>query len=50
MAFPQKARETLGWVHGDPIERVRHSVEWHLAHPPPRDDQDFGADDRALQP
>ncbi|MDQ3572506.1 MAG: NAD-dependent epimerase/dehydratase family protein [Actinomycetota bacterium] len=49
MASPQKARETLAWVHGDPQERVRDSVRWHVAHPPPDDDHDFAADERALE-
>jgi nucleoside-diphosphate-sugar epimerase len=44
----EKAREALGWVHGDPHERVRDSVLWHLAHPP-EDDEGFDADDRALE-
>jgi nucleoside-diphosphate-sugar epimerase len=48
MASPQKARERLGWVHGDPRESVRDSVSWHLANPPPDDEQDFTADDKAL--
>jgi nucleoside-diphosphate-sugar epimerase len=48
MASAEKARETLGWVHGDPKERVRDSVRWHLTHPPPDDDHDFDADERAL--
>jgi nucleoside-diphosphate-sugar epimerase len=49
MASANKAREALGWVHGDPKQRVHNSVRWHMAHPPTGDDQDFGADDRALE-
>jgi nucleoside-diphosphate-sugar epimerase len=49
MASPEKARETLGWVHGDPQKRVRDSVRWHLAHAPSDDDHDFAADERALE-
>jgi nucleoside-diphosphate-sugar epimerase len=49
LASADKAREALGWVHGDPRERVRDSVRWHLDHPPRDDDQDFDADERALQ-
>jgi nucleoside-diphosphate-sugar epimerase len=49
MASPEKARAALGWVHGDPQDRVRDSVRWHLAHPPAADDQDFTADERALR-
>ena len=50
MASPAKARDALGWVHGDPKERVRDSVRWHLDHRPADDDgQDFAADERALQ-
>ena len=45
----EKAREVLGWVHGDPKGRVRDSVRWHLDHPPADCDQDFSADARALQ-
>lgn len=49
MASAEKAREVLGWVHGDPRERVRESVRWHVAHPPSDDDHDFAADERALE-
>jgi len=49
IASAEKARETLGWTHSDPRERVRDSVRWHLAHAPIDDDQDFTADERALQ-
>lgn len=48
MTSAEKARETLGWVHGDPQERVRDSARWHVARPPPDDDHDFAADERAL--
>lgn len=29
-----KARRVLGWTEADPMESLRRSVEWHLAHPP----------------
>jgi nucleoside-diphosphate-sugar epimerase len=43
-----KAREELGWTHGDLRERVRESVSWHLANAPADDGHDFAEDDRAL--
>lgn len=49
MASAGKAREVLGWVHGDARERVVDSVRWHLAHPPENEDHDFAADERALR-
>lgn len=47
LVSPAKANDVLGWVHRDPAECVRESVEWHLQHPPTLD-ADFSADDRAL--
>jgi nucleoside-diphosphate-sugar epimerase len=44
-----KACALLGWRQTDPVEGVRRSVRWHLAHPPEREDPDFAADDRALE-
>ena len=43
-----KARRTLGWEPDDPMETLRRSVEWHLAHPPQDDEATFDDDDRAL--
>jgi nucleoside-diphosphate-sugar epimerase len=43
-----KAREMLGWEHGDPGAGIEQSVRWHLAHPPTDPDPGFEADDRAL--
>lgn len=43
-----KARQVLGWVEGDPGERVIESVTWHLANPPADANADFSADDTAL--
>lgn len=44
-----KARRVLGWEPADPMDTLRRSVEWHLAHPPQGDaDATFEADDRAL--
>lgn len=42
-----KARRVLGWTETDPMDALRRSVAWHLAHPPD-DDGDFSADDEAL--
>jgi hypothetical protein len=38
----------LGWEETDPMEALRRSVGWHLAHPPAGDDDGFDGDDRAL--
>ncbi len=43
-----KAQAALGWVHRDPADCVRESVGWHMRHPP-RGDDDFSADDKALR-
>lgn len=48
LVTPTKAERLLGWVHGDVADCVRRSVEWHLAHPPAEDSDDFSADDTAL--
>jgi UDP-glucose 4-epimerase len=42
-----KARTMLGWEETDPMEALRRSVAWHLAHPP-EDDAGFDGDDQAL--
>ena len=47
LASAAKAQNVLGWVHRDPADCVRESVEWHMEHPP-AGDLDFSADDRAL--
>jgi nucleoside-diphosphate-sugar epimerase len=47
-ATARKARTTLGWTTSDPLETLRTTVRWHLAHPPANPDVDFSADDRAL--
>jgi UDP-glucose 4-epimerase len=49
LADPSKARIGLDWVHSEPEECLRTSVAWHLANPPPDQDPDFSADDRALE-
>jgi UDP-glucose 4-epimerase len=43
-----KARTKLGWTETAPMESLRRSVAWHLAHPPTGDDPGFEADDQAL--
>lgn len=47
LASPAKAKDVLEWVHRDPAECVRDSVEWHMQQSP-TSDADFVADDRAL--
>src|SRR5713226_6254419 len=47
-ASAQRARALLGWTTSDPVQRLRATVRWHLAHPPSDADSDFSADDRAL--
>jgi nucleoside-diphosphate-sugar epimerase len=47
-ASANKARRMLGWTTSDPLETLRTTVRWHLAHPPSEEDPDFSADDRAL--
>jgi nucleoside-diphosphate-sugar epimerase len=47
-ADASKARRTLGWQPGEPLEGLRLSVQWHLANPPTTPDPGFEADDRAL--
>lgn len=44
-----RARRALGWSDSDPMDAVRASVAWHLAHPPPEPEPDFSADDAALR-
>jgi nucleoside-diphosphate-sugar epimerase len=49
MCDSAKARRLLGWQDSDPMEALRRSVAWHLAHPPTYDGiDDFGADEAAL--
>jgi nucleoside-diphosphate-sugar epimerase len=48
LTVPVKARERLGWEHADPLEGLRASVQWHLAHPPAEANEDFEEDERAL--
>jgi nucleoside-diphosphate-sugar epimerase len=43
-----KARTMLGWDETDPMEALRRSVAWHLAHPPADNDAGFDGDDQAL--
>jgi len=43
-----KARAVLGWHDRDPMEALRRSVAWHLAHPPSAPDPGFEADEAAL--
>jgi nucleoside-diphosphate-sugar epimerase len=47
-ASARRARALLAWTTSDPVETLRATVSWHLAHPPPDADSDFTADDRAL--
>jgi len=47
-ASGKKARAMLGWQTSDPMETLRTTVRWHLAHPPADADTNFEADDRAL--
>ncbi|MEA2183916.1 MAG: hypothetical protein QOF69_3101 [Solirubrobacteraceae bacterium] len=47
LASPAKANDVLEWVHRNPAECVRESVEWHMQHPPTTN-ADFDADDHAL--
>jgi len=47
-ATARRARALLGWTTSDPVETLRATVSWHLAHPPLEADPDFTPDDRAL--
>ena len=47
-ATARKARQILGWTTSDPLETLRATVQWHLAHPPANPDGDFAKDDHAL--
>jgi nucleoside-diphosphate-sugar epimerase len=47
-ASGRRARALLGWTTSDPVETLRATVSWHLAHPPLEADPDFTPDDRAL--
>ena len=44
-----KARRVLGWEESDSADALRRTVEWHLANPPQTSDEDFSADDAALE-
>ncbi len=44
-----KARTVLGWRESPRAECIRTSVDWHLAHPPAEPNDDFSADDAALE-
>jgi nucleoside-diphosphate-sugar epimerase len=48
LTSPAKAQALLGWLHRNPSDCVRESVNWHLQHPLDSGDGDFDADDRAL--
>lgn len=48
-ASARKARALLGWSTTDPFATLQTTVRWHLAHPPQKADDDFSADDRALE-
>ena len=48
-ASAERARSLLGWTTSDPFETLRTTVRWHLANPPPDAEDDFSADDRALE-
>jgi len=47
-ASARRAHALLGWTTSDPVQTLRATVSWHLAHPPSDADSDFGSDDRAL--
>jgi nucleoside-diphosphate-sugar epimerase len=49
LASAQKARRVLSWTTSDPLETLRATVRWHLAHPPGDASDDFTEDDRALE-
>ncbi|MBW3588700.1 MAG: NAD-dependent epimerase/dehydratase family protein [Actinobacteria bacterium] len=44
-----KAREMLGWECADWYESIKVTVDWHLSNSPEVTDQDFAADDKALE-
>ena len=48
LACAAKARDQLGWSETDPDVALRRAVDWYLRHPPSDVDQDFTADDLAL--
>jgi nucleoside-diphosphate-sugar epimerase len=49
LADATKARDLLDWTHAPAEECLRKSVAWHVAHPPPANDDDFTSDDAALR-
>jgi nucleoside-diphosphate-sugar epimerase len=44
-----KARTVLGWRESPRAATIKISVDWHLANPPAEADEDFSADDAALE-
>jgi nucleoside-diphosphate-sugar epimerase len=48
LVSPAKAQALLNWTETDPLDALRASVQWHLAHPPDEPDPGFELDDRAL--
>jgi nucleoside-diphosphate-sugar epimerase len=48
LASTAKAQKLLGWHPDDPDKGVQRSTRWHLANPPAEPDNDFSADDEAL--
>ena len=49
LASPAKAMSVVGWAPSEPVSALEASVRWHLEHPPPEADEDFTADDAALE-
>lgn len=48
LADASKARQHLGWHESDPEQALRRTIDWHLRNPPAAADDDFTADDAAL--
>jgi UDP-glucose 4-epimerase len=44
-----RARARLGYTDTDAMTALRSSVDWHLRHPPEIENNDFSADDAALE-
>jgi len=44
-----KARRLLGYTDTDALDALKTTVEWHLAHPPQKLNDDWSADDAALE-
>ena len=49
LASTAKAHIRLGWRAGDPRDGITRSTRWHLENPPTDNDDDFSADDKALE-